>query len=164
MHKMNKVISAAERDVAGGWERGGSLGRPAWKEPRLWGPALQGSGPSCFLGVKGTLAGWSDSPILTKQSVASNKDIIGRWQGPRSQSRWVGFTQSKTLLWFVLIPFHCHSRKKVSSFLSLVFFGGVVCQSAFFSWFCLGHKVNHFSTGRTFFKLIMTQESNDKTC
>lgn len=136
MHKMNKVISAAERDVAGGWERGGSLGRPAWKEPRLWGPALQGSGPSCFLGVKGTPAGWNDSPILTKQSVASNKDIIGRWQGPRSQSRWVGFTQSKTLLWFVLIPFHCHSRKKKFSKCRFLFFLAV--SLFYYYYFFLG--------------------------
>lgn len=149
MHKMNKVISGAEWDVAGGWERGGSLGRPAWKEPRLWGPALQGSGPSCFLGVKGTPAGWSDSPILTKQSVASNKDIIGRWQGPRSQSRWVGFTQSKSLLWFVLIPFHCHSRKKFPQllffFLSLVFFASQVFLA--FVWAIkstISAQVGHF--------------------
>lgn len=56
MHKMNKVISAAEWDVAGGRERGGSLYAGAEKSSALRASAA-GVRAQLLSGVKGTPSG-----------------------------------------------------------------------------------------------------------
>lgn len=73
MHKMNKVISAAEWDVAGGREQGGSLYAWAERSSALRASAA-GVRAQLLLGVKGTPAGWTDSRNRTKP-IVSNKDI-----------------------------------------------------------------------------------------
>lgn len=76
MHKMNKVISAAEWDVAGGREQGG----PPTHTPRAEKSSALRAGVArvraqLLLGVKGTPAGWTGSRNLTKP-IVSNKDIL----------------------------------------------------------------------------------------
>lgn len=73
MHKMNKVISAAEWDVACGREWGGSLYACAEKSSALRASAAEVRA-QLLLGVKGTPAGWTGARDLTKP-VVSNKDI-----------------------------------------------------------------------------------------
>lgn len=136
MHKMNKVISAAEWDVAGGREQGGSL--YAWAEKSS---ALRASAArvraQLLLGVKGTPAGWTDSRNLTKP-IVSNKDIqIGRWQIP-FRSCWTHFTHSNFALVCIMCP------------ISLV--KTVIYQSLF--CFCFGVWNQHFHRGRIYFLII----------
>lgn len=138
MHRMNKVISAAEWDGASGRDQGRVPGSRGWKELGFEGQRCKGQGPAAFRGERGPRRVGLTRENPTKP-IVSNKDVPDL-DVDRSLPQVAEHTSHiQSPLWFVScvpvrVPVH---HKRV-----WIFF----CRIAFGSEFNFSAQVGCFSS------------------